>query len=81
MADEERKALIGTGIESVPKSTPEIGIDTDEHFADTIIDAAETSQLDLGQIESFTTVAQNFELSRAATIYGANVYAPIFDKA
>ena len=58
MADEERKALIGTGIESVPKSTPEIGIDTDEHFADTIIDAAETSQLDLGQIESFTTVAQ-----------------------
>ena len=38
MADNEKKALIGTGIESVPKGTPEIGIDTDEHFADTIID-------------------------------------------
>lgn len=58
MADNEKKALIGTGIESVPKGTPEIGIDTDEHFADTIIDAAQTSSLDLGQIESFTTVAQ-----------------------
>lgn len=46
---------------AVPKKPPEIGIDTDNILIDNIIGAVEASSLDMGALESFTTVSQTRE--------------------
>lgn len=45
-------------VKIVPKTKPDIGIDTDNKFEDTVIAAAQTSNLDINKLESFTNVAQ-----------------------
>lgn len=45
-------------VKIVPKTKPDIGIDTDNQFEDTVITAAQTSTLDTNKLESFTNVAQ-----------------------
>ena len=45
-------------VKIVPKTKPDIGIDTDNTFEDTVVAAAQTSQLDANKLESFTNVAQ-----------------------
>lgn len=42
----------------VPKTKPDIGIDTDNKFQDTVVSAAQTSNLDTSKLEAFTSVAQ-----------------------
>lgn len=49
--DSEKKIKI------VPKNKPDIGIDTEDHFQSTVINAAENSTLDTNKLESFTNVA------------------------
>lgn len=53
--------LIGNKTKAVPVKPKEIGIDTDKNLISNIIDAAETSSLDMASIESFSTVAQTRE--------------------
>lgn len=48
-------------IKPVPKSKPEIGIDTNNTFPDNLLDAAQSSTLDTGVLENFSTVAQTRE--------------------
>lgn len=45
-------------VKIVPKTKPDIGIDTESKFEDTVIAAAQTSNLDINKLESFTNVAQ-----------------------
>ena len=52
ISDTEKKVKI------VPKTKPNIGIDTDNKFQDSVISAAQESSLDIGKLESFTNVAQ-----------------------
>lgn len=54
----QKSEIVGRKIQSVPKDKPVIGIDTDNNMANTVLDAINSSSLDLGQIESFTSVAQ-----------------------
>lgn len=53
--------IIGTKIKPTNKKPVEIGIDTSNQLVNDIIDEAEVNQVDLGTLESFTTVAQTRE--------------------
>lgn len=55
------KDLIGTKITAVPKEPLNIGVDTENSFADNILNAAMSSSLDLSAIENFSYVANNRE--------------------
>lgn len=48
-------------IKPVPREKPEIGIDTNNTFPDSLLDAAMASSLDTGVLENFSTVAQTRE--------------------
>ena len=48
-------------IKAVPKSKPEIGIDTTNSFPDNLLDAAASQLLDTGVLENFSTVSQTRE--------------------
>lgn len=50
---------VGQKIVPVPQERPETGVDREDTFTETIIQAAQSSQLDIGNIESFTNVAQS----------------------
>ena len=52
ISDTEKKVKI------VPKTKPNIGIDTDNKFQDSVMRAAQESSLDIGKLEAFTNVAQ-----------------------
>lgn len=52
ISDTEKKIKI------VPKNKPNIGIDTEDKFQDTVISAAQESKLDTNKLESFTNIAQ-----------------------
>ena len=52
----EKKDLIGSEIQAVPKPETEIGIDTKGEFADEVVMAASTQQLDLATLENFTNI-------------------------
>lgn len=52
ISDDKKKVRI------VPKTKPDIGIDTDHSFENNVVSAAQTSNLDTSKLESFTTVAQ-----------------------
>lgn len=63
MSDSNRKPndLIGTKIKPIPNEPQEIGVDLENQLPNQILDAIETSSLDLNSIESFTNVAQSRE--------------------
>ena len=48
-------------IKAVPKSKPEIGIDTTSSFPENLLDAAAAQTLDTGILENFSTVSQTRE--------------------
>lgn len=54
-------SIYGKPIKAIPKPTENIGIDTDNEFIDNIIEAGESSQIDLSAINNFTSVAQSRE--------------------
>ena len=54
MAEKKEK----TKVKVVPKPAPQVDVDTENKFVSTILDAATTSSLDIGKLESFTNVAQ-----------------------
>lgn len=53
--------LIGAKTKAVPVKPKEFGMDTTQNLTTEIIDAADTSQLDISVLESFSTVAQTRE--------------------
>lgn len=55
------KDLYGNSYTAVPKPEKEIGIDTKEYIFQNIINAATSSKLDIGGIESFTTISRSRE--------------------
>jgi len=59
MAKENK--FIGTKIKAVPNEPQEIGIDLEDKLQNEILDAVETSSLDLNSLESFSNVAQTRE--------------------
>ena len=59
MAKENK--FIGTKIKAVPNEPQEIGIDLENKLPNEILDAVETSSLDLNSLESFSNVAQTRE--------------------
>jgi len=58
MAENVKK---GQKIKVVPKPTPEIGLDTDNTFADSILAAAQIGGLDVSSIDALSQSAQNRE--------------------
>ena len=48
-------------IKAVPKSKPEIGMDTTNSFPNNLLDAAAAQVLDTGVLENFSTVSQTRE--------------------
>lgn len=59
--NKNKNSLKGTKIKAVPKQPKEIGIDLDKSFQNDLIDAAETSSIDISALEGFNTVAQTRE--------------------
>ena len=59
MAD--NKDLIGTKIKVVPNEPQEIGIDLENDLSNQILDAVETSTLDLNSLEAFSSISQTRE--------------------
>ena len=53
--------LVGKIIKPIPKEEENIGVDTVNQFADTILEAAQTDQLDISKLENFTNVAKSRE--------------------
>ena len=53
--------LIGAKIKAIPKSDPEIGVDTTGSLETNILEAAINSILDVGKLEGFSAVAQTRE--------------------
>lgn len=53
--------LVGDIIKPIPKEEENIGVDTTNQFADTILEAAQTDQLDISKLENFTNVAKSRE--------------------
>lgn len=56
--DSEPEELRGKRVIPTPRPKPNIGIDTENHFAKVIINASDNSSLDLSAIESFTNIAR-----------------------
>lgn len=52
------KSLYGSKIKTEPKPKAEIGVDTDKQFYQDLMDAMQTSHLDVSKINSFSQVAQ-----------------------
>lgn len=57
----DENELVGKIIQPVPKEEENIGVDTKNDFAQTILEAAQTDQLDISKIENFTNVAKSRE--------------------
>lgn len=57
----DENELAGKIIQPVPKEEENIGVDTQNEFANIILEAAQTDQLDISKIENFTTVAKSRE--------------------
>lgn len=57
----DENELTGKIIQPVPKEEENIGVDTQNEFANIILAAAQTDQLDISKIENFTTVAKSRE--------------------
>lgn len=57
----EKKETTKQKVKVVPRPKPEIGIDTNNSFPDSLLDAAQASSLDTGVLENFSTVAQTRE--------------------
>lgn len=53
--------LVGTQTKAVPVKQKEIGIDTTQNLSNTILDAADTSKLDISALENFSAVSQTRE--------------------
>ncbi len=53
--------LVGTQTKAVPVKPKEIGIDTTQNLSNTILDAADTSKLDIAALENFSAVSQTRE--------------------
>lgn len=53
--------LIGKKITAVPKEPVNVGMDTEGHFAENIVNAAINDTLNLSELENFLSVAQNRE--------------------
>ena len=59
MAD--NKDLIGTKVKPIPNEPQEIGIDLDNELPNQILDAVDTSSLDLNSLEAFSNISQTRE--------------------
>lgn len=59
---EDSEDLYGTKIKPIPVPERNIGIDTDNEFFESVIEAAQVSKLDIGAIESFSQISQNRNL-------------------
>ena len=53
--------LVGKKITAVPKEPVNVGMDTEGHFAENIVNAAINDTLNLSELENFLSVAQNRE--------------------
>lgn len=58
---DKKQSLQGTKIKAVPKKPKEIGIDVDKNLQSDILEAAQTSSLDLSAIDGFNNIAQTRE--------------------